>query len=296
MITLDHAFDNKPLPAWQNGFLVAYDHDQQPAVVFAFDGTGKLVTRATLDIPDAVQVRLGGPAASSGGTLAIAGTAWTARGVGARFIAWISPSGRVERIVQTSTFLPLKLCFDGHGSLWALGKDHDPHARTEHDHDVLRRYGPDGVLIQTALPRSTFAVTGVERHPAERGFLACSGSTVGVYSIHGQEWVQVSQLIGAEAPRTGPRLPQGSRVTGVALASDGAVYLSAEEPDGSYASSHATIYVLKKNGSRWLPVDAATVFGPGRRHGYIVGADDDNHVIIKAQAPGPSQLFFVSLE
>jgi hypothetical protein len=279
--TVARDFGNKPIPKWENGYLVAFDNDEMPARVFAFSRTGTLVTEAKLSIPGAERVMLTGVAASPSGVLAASGTAQSEGGASAAFIAWISPSGAVQRVVRTSPFAAFWLCFDSNETLWVFGREvgADGHARTEPQHDVLRRYDGEGRFLGSLLARDSFPRYD-QRHPVDRGFLVSSNDRVGLYSTAAREWVEVS-LSGAILGRwKGADIGADFRITGVGIAADESVYLTVVPRS---KGSRTTFYTLDKQPGAWLPVDSAQALGSGQL-GYILGTDRD--LLVLRAAPG----------
>jgi len=285
---IQRGFGNKPAPKWENGLLLAYEYDFPPPKVFAFDRTGRIVTEAAIRLPDASRVVLHGIAAGPGRVLAVSGSAFTDDGRAAAFIAWIGAEGAVERIVRTSPFAAIRLCFTDDGILWAAGREVTPDFRREPPHDVIRRYDQRGYQIQSLLPSESFARYD-SRHPAVLGFLVASKDRVGFYSQCAREWVEIS-LTGTILGRW-KGVPGGPAVLvdGVAMTRSGSVFVSAGRRGVN--GRVAEYFRLDRDSGSWLPVDGSAITQAGARYVTIVGSDGGRLVMRSG-----SKLFWVAAE
>lgn len=282
-VSIARSFGDKPIPKWENGFLVAFDSDQVPATVTAYGRTGRPVTEASIYLPELHGLVLKGTAASPMGVLAVTGSAWTADGRAAAFIAWINPTGAVDRVVRTAPFGAFKLCFSQDETLWAVGRELNPDHRGEPPHDVLRHYDREGRLLQSLLPKASFPRYD-DRHPGEMAVLAASGNRVGLYSARAREWIEVSVFGSILGRWKGVDTGSPLATRGVAFTSDGSVYLSMLEGGG--AQPRTQVYKLNKQLGTWERVATS---GPYAR---ILGADG-NQVVV---TPGLPQLLWIRPE
>lgn len=273
--------NNTNLPKWQNGHLLMWGLPPL-AVLSLFDRGGQLRRKTTITIPAAGELTLFNAAVSPGGSSVVSGMALNWEGTTAAFIAWISPSGEIDRVVRTTPFAPYRLCYADDETLWAFGRllSDPPGSREELPHGVLRQYSRDGRLLRTALSRDSFP-SHARPHPATGGFLTVSKDVIGVYSVTEKQWVEVSARTGEVAGRwPGITGPDQTRITGVAKTASGGVYAAAEHGPGPKRRSE--FYRLDRAHSIWTPVDASLVTGPDPfEWRTILGADGDSLVVTK---------------
>src|SRR5216684_3300699 len=93
-VWLNYSFPHRPVPKWQNGFLLAYQTHNEPSAIFAFDRSGQMVLNKRIEIPGLGEILIRDTAASLNGQFAIAGSG-TANG---QFIASLTPSGTMAWI------------------------------------------------------------------------------------------------------------------------------------------------------------------------------------------------------
>lgn len=280
--TLIQDFSGKPSPKWEHGLFISYEYDSGPASVSAYDRSGHEVTRASIAIAGASRIILRAPAASSVGSLAIAGSAWSSDGVGAAFIAWISKQGGVDRVVRTAPFAAGALAFEEDGTLWALGKVVSQDPKVEVPHDVLRRYDQEGRLLASTLPRSSFQTDpryGDYRHPAIDGLLTVSGGVIGIYSRVAREWVEVSSTGAVLGRWPGLDTSNQREITGVARLANGRVCISSKR-----RPSASELYELDRTTRTWTLLDSSPVTGGTQRLARIYGGEDDT-LLISAHFP-----------
>src|SRR5579864_1750338 len=67
------SLEGKPVPKWENGLMVLYQHDIQPPEVSIFNNEGRMLMKAAVTVPDAARVWIQGTAVSQTGTVAVAG-------------------------------------------------------------------------------------------------------------------------------------------------------------------------------------------------------------------------------
>lgn len=269
------SFADKPVPKWENGFLVGYDNDQVPPTVSVFDRAGHRVNEVAVTIPEADRVLLRDAVEAPNGVLAVAGSAIKQQGAaGAAFIAWIAPSGKTLRIIRTSPFAAIRLCFGPDGTLWAAGREFTADFLGEPPHDVLRHYDSEGLFLKSLLPRDSFGSTG-GRHPTELAFLVASPDRVGFYTTRGREWIEISPSGALLGRWKGFEAPPPIKIRGVGLTPAGSVYIST---DGN-ASRMTEYYQLDKKTGVWNQIDGANVVGSAQRFAHIVGSDGNSLVM-----------------
>jgi hypothetical protein len=284
-ITISRNFAGKPIPKWQNGFWAAYDHDQLPVMIYLFDQAGKQILMTELSFPTVIQIRIWDMTVSTTGELAVSGSSMSSTGAAVAFVAWFSPTGKVERIIRTSPFSPLRICMASDGTVWGAGREITPGSRREDErpHNVLNRYDKQGRLLDSLLPRASFATYDFE-HPMLRAFLTCTNDRVGIYSTVSREWIEVSSDHVVSRWKGVDLTPDNattanSLVTGVAWAKDGEVYISREIREPKTGRATAEFYTLNKQSAIWERIDLGDALGP-RRWGALYGSDDADQLIV----------------
>jgi len=88
-----------------------------------------------------------------------------------------------------------QVAIDREGAIWVLGVDHDA-VEKHQDYNIVRKYSPEGQLLASVLPRSSFATefepavwTGGKLGP---NFLFSHRVGVSVYFSQTHEWVELS--------------------------------------------------------------------------------------------------------
>lgn len=235
-IFINRDFTRKPIPQWKGGYLLGFElHPTAAPPVFAYDRSGKKLFESSLALEGANDVYVRAMAASRDGKFAVSGTAVSAMGARAGFIAFLDEAGRLVRIVRPERFYPQHLCFTADGTLWAAGQVRSDRDRPVEDHDILRAYSTEGKLKFSLLPRSGFAPESRDqeqsRHPAVDGrtlsALATNDRMVVFLTAGFQEMISVS-LDGKVLLRTPTELPSDYYITGLAVGPDGRALISCE--------------------------------------------------------------------
>ncbi len=266
------------VPIWSNGFFLAHQDNRTPgAKLVVFDRDGRAIRRIPLSFPDAVSIDLGAPpsggyAVSQKGRIAVTGSAASTDGRGTTFIAIIAPSGSVERVILTWPFSPFQVVFGPDETIWVAGRELGDRTRAPAPHDVLRHYDVNGRMIESMLRSDSF-VSLDGRHPATEMCLVATHDRIGVYSVPGNEWVEVSPTGGLLGRWRMPPLNNVDLVTGLAMTRSGSIYLSVQLAHG--ANPPVALYRLDRAALAWLPVDSRAVERPRP----LLGADGDQLVV-----------------
>jgi len=226
-----------------------------------------MIFSSELAIPDAARVIVHDMAASPDGGFGAAGSAYSAGGAGTAFIAWLDPSGACKRIVRTYPFSARRISFTIDGTLWAFGREHTAEFEEVAEHNVLRRYGPDGFLLKSLLSRQSFPRYD-RRHPMVGSFLVSSPDRLGLYSTAAKEWVEVSFSGDVLGRWKGAEVPL---VVGVALTPSGLVYLAGQQPVGR-GKQQVVLYRLDKATGLWQALDSPGMTILGTDENYIIAA------------------------
>lgn len=265
-VTIDRNNANKPIPRFVNGFTVFYDRDAQ--TITSYDRSGKLNTQAALKLPDVARITIIDVTADSAGRLVVAGSASDSSGqYGASVLIWLKPDGGVEKVVRPDAFAVRRVLFTPGGILLALGGVRDVNLRETSSHDMVREYGPDGRLLRTLAPWTTFSDSG--RHPSADGFLAANQEMFGIYSRATETYAEYSSS-GSLLGKWTIALPAETDITGVGLTRSGFFYL------GGFASRTGApvAYKLDRATGGLSPVDVPKDSQPVRIAGLLAAEDD----------------------
>jgi hypothetical protein len=265
---LNYSFPGRPVPKWQNGFLLAYQTHNEPSAIFAFDRSGQMVFNKKIEIPGSGEILIRDTAASVDGRFAIAGSG-TATG---QFIASLTPSGAMAWVVKSTDFGTERILFAPDGTLWAFGHAFGPSIRRPEDvpdYPTLRQYDSQGNLVRSVLSKSTFTFK-TWKLPDMRAFLLTTRDRIGIYSDSAREWVEVSFNGEVLGRWKGVDIPEHDFATGAALLPSG-VYVSAQ-----YHTTPRTpvshIFKLNKESGTWNIIDHEPQFPE------ILGIDGDQIV------------------
>jgi hypothetical protein len=270
-VSLNYDFSHRPVPKWQNGFLLAYQTHNEPSAIFAFDRRGQLVLNKRIEIPDAGEVVIRDTAASLDGRFAITG--WgTASGA---FIASLTSSGAMAWMVNSTSYAAERIAFAPDGTLWAFGHVSDPAIRRSQDapdYPTLRQYDSQGHLVRAVLSRDSFAFRTWLR-PDAQAFMVTTSDRIGIYTDAAREWVEVSLNGDVLARWKGMDIPEHDHATGAALLPNGAVYVSVQYHTTPRTEVLQT-YKLDKLSGKWNTVGQDTRTPP------ILGVDGEQIVTL----------------
>ncbi len=272
-------FDNKPLSSWDGGLLLAYESHGMPAAIHAFNRDGQNVLSSRLSFLEAQDIRITDLAAGPNGTIGAAVSVQA--GSPGVYLLWLAPNGEVRKIVRTSPFAVYRIVFAADGSLWAAGRiiDHSIHREEDRPaHDVLRKYAPDGTLLQTSLASDSF-ISRTGQHPTLRPFFSIQHDRVGFYSRTAEEWVEISNEGEILDRWPGLHLDRRDILTGLGFLPNGRVYLSVQQYQGN--TRPTVYYTLDKQQGIWTEVDSTQLYPPdSSRVSRIAGTDGNDLVIV----------------
>ena len=187
----------KPFPRMENGTVLThsgYTNSPAPSLT-VFRLTGTSPTAASLWPADSAVVSVHDACARAGhGAIAVV-QAVNASEQRAWLVMSLDPSGRVESEFRTNPYVAHQVAVDGSGNIWTLGVDSEA---KEHkaDYNIMREYSPDGQLLRSAVPRSTFA-TKLDPSVNVGGtvgfsFLRARGPNIAAYIAQTCEWIEVA--------------------------------------------------------------------------------------------------------
>lgn len=215
--------DERPVARYQAGSLFARDTSLASFWVDSLSGERPSV-QMPLALPDVTNATLSDVVISFDGTIAVSAAGAGREGPFAG-IALLKPDGSLIRVVRTAPFIPRQISFTADGSLWAMGWERsvDGSGKETPVHDVLRRYGPDGELKGSYLPRSSLS-TGWP-HPSMYGLLVTSREHVGFVSEKAGKWAVLADdgtILGQGAISSPPEF----RIYVAAITDSGRLFVS----------------------------------------------------------------------
>jgi len=248
---------------WNGSFLIGVGMNMTSApIIWTLDGSSRK-DEFHLSIPDAVNIRVGGFAGASDGTLVAAGRGVTG---GARygFVAIIPPGRGSNTILRTDSYTPQVVTIAPDGVIWTIG---DQVEEKKSWCNVLKRFSPLGKLLSSEVLR----VRGSPNVPpdaAEGSYLRSSRDRVG-WLTKGGEYLEFS-LDGRETNRfpAPPFWKEYAGVTNIALSDDFGVVAG--------AGNLRKAWTLDRMKRIWSPVQ---VSGDPFNSGLVFGFDGDQLVM-----------------
>jgi hypothetical protein len=253
----------QPVPRFTGGLLVRYNADWTE--IQRWDNQGRRLAAVPLAVPGVERIAPKDIAISPSGVMAVAATVLGPDRQTASIILWFSARGQLEKVVRTSPFSARRLTFASNGELWAAGRVHDGSYRELPEHDVIRRYGENGELIGSSLPRTTFAPDRAN-HPAAECFLFTKPGGVGFLSVASREFVELA-LDGTVTRRTVvPPLRPEQVLSGAAYTEGGDLIVSIhtgvtreQAALGAGARNQSQLQRLDRNSGSFIDVDLTAV-------------------------------------
>lgn len=264
----------KTLPRWQNGYLSCFrletwTNDPSPNLLL-LDSSGKTALRSRLWIRDAVKVEIHDVYTSRSGNGIAGGYAYSPAGQIAGFLAFFSPRGTVDRIVQTGRLAVSRIGVDTGGRIWALGHVPPADGTAELEHKIVQIYTPGGTLWKEALPRSSFR-TELSAHlalGALEGFpqWVPLPDGMGLLITASQEWLEFDGN-GDLRKRVRAPFPGGCSLRGALVVSDGMVHAN---------FSCLGLARLNRETGAWL---AAT---PSEKSYLVLGSESSDVLVVRS--------------
>jgi hypothetical protein len=237
-----------------------------PVIDSSIAGVSKLVTN---DV-----------AVSTTGAVGVAATAASAENRLTSVLIWISPEGKILKVVEVPTFGIRKITFASDGTLWAVGREYDSNWNDVADYPVIRQYDQASRLIKSVLPRSTFVNSGLAPHMDCH--VISSGDRIGFLSMSKHEWIEISLDGNILGRWTIPALSKGQALTSVAFGTkSGEPWVSIQVSDPANRSSglyrldpQKGIFVEVDTSSFKHPSHPITMLGLQEPHRYAVRLED----------------------
>lgn len=270
------SFANQPLPAWQNGFLVRFEHFVPPITLSVHDRNGTLLRTTTLSLPGSPYIAIQDVAIGKDGRMAVCGTARSEESIGAGFIAWIGETGQVEVVTRPAPFAAMNIAFDSEGKLWAFGREipSDKSSRVIPPHDMVRVYGTDGKFLRSFLPHAAFGLAA-PWHPSDQARTVASDDRLGIVLNATGEWLEIST--GGTVLGRWP-LPQGTGpVRGAALTRSNSAYLSVDHQD-RHGKVRTELHKLNRVTGRFEAIDGSALLTQGAPWTLLLAADGESLV------------------
>lgn len=276
--TVTRELAQQPVARYQAGSLFSRDSSLSTLWIENIAENGG-ITEKTLTLPDSFRVTIADVAVSFDGRVAASASATDREGRLSTFIAWLRPDGSLLRLVRTTPFGAGKISFTADGSLWASGIVKDETLRDEVPvHDVLRRYGPDGVLLGTFLPRS--AISSERRHPSHDGLLVTSRERIAFVSQSARKWVVLAPD-GTILGQGQLSAPENFRIFVAAITDSGRLFLAGSWRGGKIPATGnypaVPLFEVAPKTGELLLVDASAALQRGAV-GHLMGSEGEQLV------------------
>jgi hypothetical protein len=274
---------------WSHGMFLYMDSgvNARPPSFYTLDREGKLITSATLSIPDAAQFWFADFDRWTDGAIVFAGGSYSSYGEAAPFIAWLSSDGQTERVMRTAPYYVYRLSAAPDGTVWTLGYEMINHNTKDPslnpDAGVLRHFDRTGRLIGSALPQSTFS-TNRKLDYVSSGHLVATRDRLGWYTPRTGKAKYIEISTGTMEVHVYPGLPPNlsaeQNTAGLPLI-DGFTLTEAGDASLSVVDGSAgarTAYSFDRGKSEWVRLQVPAVDGyyPFRPH--LMGSDGDQLV------------------
>ncbi len=269
--------EGKVLGIWNGNALVLVENGQSEAPrirVYKSDGT--LGTTIGFRIPGArlINIYNGRFTRCGDGMIAVAGSAYDGNSQGAAFLAILSPDGARQTVIRTSPYVATTLAFSSDGVLWTAGRELVDGKEGPPNHPIIRRFGRDGKLLSSAMPRDGFSTA---RHPVIASSLVASSDRVGWYSELAQVYIEFS-LDGREFARY---RTDGRQASGIAICPDNTLVVNAfnDQPAREWE-----FLSLDRQAGRWRTVSKQPTAV------YLHGCTAESSLVTTTSDPGLLEL------
>jgi hypothetical protein len=234
-----------------------------------WDTEGRWMYQAYFTTPDGTPASVHSPAADTDNTV-IASIGYGVRGGYKGGIAFLDPTGKQIRFVNTDRYHPMALCFAPDHSIWAAGWQRSPKGDVEDPsgYSVVHKFSSDGTLAGEFLLRSEFP-PGLPPAGSGISWIRAADDRVGMMLYPGQtsenpEWVEMDfsgNLIGRwKLGRTGQN-------GGFAFTADARLFARSYNAE----TKKDQLLSFDRNSSSWQAVD-------GGVKGLLLGADRNDLV------------------
>ncbi|HLH03871.1 MAG TPA: hypothetical protein VKX25_13960 [Bryobacteraceae bacterium] len=260
-IAFDGLSRSNPAPAFDHGYVAAWDLVQVHSLTLYDPSGARLFDLTSLTLPDGTRTYT--PDSVDIDSDGISAYTWRAMFPRAGF-ALLDKTGKPLRIVETQPYAPSQICFAPDHSLWVFGQLWGPKT-LEPDYPVFRHYSRDGKLLGAFVQRSTLPTyDGI-------GLDNLTGSFVGLWRLRAsKDRLGAALLLGngkslwVELDFSGNLIGQWPLPHGMPLAFDENNTLY-----GGYWSEdhhHYRLLVFDKSTGTWQPL-------PPHPPGLLIAAD-----------------------
>jgi hypothetical protein len=210
-------------------------------------------------------------------------------------MALMDMSGKIAYLNDLNGYTPERVCSAADGSIWTIGQQWQEESSGQ-TYNLVRRYGSDGTLKGTYVPRPILPGIALNFHPRGNVFgnsvnnarLSCGTESVGVYlGAPLLVWFEIS--LNATTAQQWKVLPlKLVTMTGLELVSSKSVYGSfVTGPENANGAGVRQIYKLTLAGNgiaTWTPIPGATSVTGGPA--TLVGRDGTSLVhLMGSQRP-----------
>ena len=286
----NRVLDGQPVGRYQAGSLFSRDSSLSILWVENLTGNGTSLEKP-LTLPESFRVMISDVAVGFDGTIAASASANDREGNGFVSIAWLKSDGSLIRVVRTTPFGARQVSFTADGSLWAIGMETVVEGVRKESpvHDVLRRYGPDGELLGTYLPR--LSLSAGWPHPSHGGLLVTSKERVGFISEKAGKWAVLAgdgTILGQGAISA----PEGFKIYVAAITDSGRLFVSGtwrgEKMPASGNFPRIPVFEIDPNSGELQLVDMSGALGE-RESANLIGADGEQ-LVFKAETAAGRQI------
>jgi hypothetical protein len=253
---------------WRAGHLIAWDKFDAPGKVGVYNASLQLERMAVLQVDGAQSVSIVSADMTRHGEIVASGVATQQDGAKARFLAVISSSGSVTRMVRTEPYLAQYICAADDGSVWTVGEERSETGEVRQSgFAVLRQYSLEKGLLRGVASREQLHGERVSfGGPIHAAILQCDGSTVQFYSDVTHQWFEFDNRKGTLTEADIEPWPNDlTTATGIVVTGNGKVLASVRNLKSKEKSRMFELTPPGTDGMRhWIPVAGAecVVGGP----------------------------------
>ncbi len=255
-------------------YVASETYDPNGPNVWLWGPDGQLRWQATVFPKGSLRGLIWNVAARATGDAVVASSFVDMTGRMAHSLCVVGEDGAVGDFIRTNPFSPREVCFGPGDSIWTLGRNIE--AENEgRDHDLFARYDTAGSLLNTLVPRSTFA-DGT--HPTNWGgrgkgvFIRASADRIGAYLGRAEEWLEFSPD-GSPQGRWNASTQAGRAVTSVALTDSPGVFA------WQHKGAQSGLYQFDHANSQWVAVEETLGESQRPALGPLLGSDGDQLVL-----------------
>ena len=220
-------------PTWAHGYLAQFTGETSPGKPNAevYDKQGKLVSRARIWFPDALQITLIDAVPSVSAGVVASGIAKTNEGF-TYFLAKTDISGSVVSLLRNQR-MASRVCEADDGTIWTFERDVLKESENDHHYPLVQQYSFEKGLLHSYLARE---LVGLNPHAVVGGggpngsFLICGKDRILLYLNQTNEYIEIDPSTQSLQRWKMDMTPLAqAKVTGLGITENGHVYASLYE-------------------------------------------------------------------